>query len=82
MKNEKSKMRGVRMAIKVAALSVGATAAVMAATATDATAETATQEAPAPEPLRLEGWSCLSRGPLAPPSIPVDFADLYAEVPA
>ena len=83
--NSNSKRRGIQMAIKVTAISVGATALVMAASA-PATAETAQDEAavdaPGPAPLRLDGWSCISRGPLAPPPLADDFEALLSEVPA
>lgn len=78
--------RGIRMAIKVTAISVGATAALMAATATAQTtggeAEEVTTAADAPEPLKMDGWSCISRGPLAPPAVPDDFDVLLGQVPA
>lgn len=68
-----SKQRGLRMAMQVAALSVGAGAAAMALTASEARADGAAgvsaagaaldapadpQAVTAPEPVRVTGWSC------------------------
>jgi hypothetical protein len=75
------------MAMKVAALAVGTGGAALALAA-EAQAEPlpATESAEPPKPITPNGWSCwgpISRGPAAPPRIDVlDFATLYAEVPA
>src|SRR5262245_59483538 len=96
MNDEKqvSKERAIRMAMKVAAVALGAGAAVMAATASEAKAGDAAEAVKAGsaehasasdlQPLRVEGWSCwgpVSRGPAAPPCQADDFLALIDEVP-
>ncbi len=90
-----SKQKGIRMAMQIAALSLGAGAAVMALSASEAKADGAKSADPQPgaevqdgtstEPMKVTGWSCwgpISRGPLAPPSqSDADFDALLAEVP-
>jgi hypothetical protein len=93
----KTRRVGIRMAIKVAALSGGAVATVMAIAASDARADEGTNAAPngkeqpkeenvgPTEALKVEGlgrFSCMSRGPAAPPVESTDFADLLARVPS
>ncbi len=85
-----SKQRGLRMAMRAAALSVGAGATLLSLTTGDATAadEPIPQpaaETPSPvEAARIHPWSCRapSRGPLAPPCVDADvLAALADEVP-
>jgi hypothetical protein len=85
--NDKTQ-RGIRMAVKVAAVSIGAGAVIMAASATEADAapkqtSTAT-DVPKLEQVKVDGWSCwgpTSRGPAAPPEQADDFLELIDEVP-
>ncbi|MBL9028466.1 MAG: hypothetical protein JNL21_40115 [Myxococcales bacterium] len=90
----RTRRRGIRMAMQVAALAIGATGAALAVTA-EAQAEpvaAAGSDQPAdraepPKPITPTGWSCwgapVSRGPAAPPALSeADFAALYAEVPS
>lgn len=83
-----SKRRGLRMALRVAALAVGAGAGVMALAAeaeepaeSNDAAERVSGEVPE---VRSTGYSCgvpTSRGPAAPPVESADFADLLTAVP-
>ncbi len=91
---ETTKRRGIRMAMQVAALAVGAGGAGMAfAAEADVGAAPPggergepTTGAPKVEPVQTSGWSCwggpISRGPAAPPCQTADFDALLAEVPA
>jgi hypothetical protein len=85
-----TKQRGVRMAMKVAAISIGAGAALMAASASEAAPPAGNDEplgasqAPKLEQVKVEGWSCwgpTSRGPAAPPPEADDYLALLDEVP-
>jgi len=100
----KTRRVGIRMAIKVAALSGGAVATVMAIAASDARADDGTSASPnattngepngeqpkeenvgPTDALKVEGlgrFSCMSRGPAAPPVESADFADLLERVPS
>jgi hypothetical protein len=89
-----SKNKGIRMAMKVAALSLAAGGTLMAMTATEAAAADATNAADGAKvsdaptiPMKSGGWSCwtgrISRGPLAPPcQTDDDFLALLNEVPS
>ncbi len=89
-----TKRRGIRMAVQVAALAVGAGGAAMAFAA-DAKADAAppstgaaqaSPESGDVQPVQPTGWSCwgpISRGPAAPPAQSSgDFDALLAEVPS
>ncbi len=92
----KTRQRGIRMALQVAALSGAAAAGVMALASSDARAEPASstsaksdghanEEVGPIDALRvhgLSGFSCISRGPAAPPVVPLDFEILLARVPS
>ena len=89
----KTRRVGIRMAMKVAALSGGAVATVMAIAASDARADDGTNAKDQPkeenvgptEALKVQGlgrFSCMSRGPAAPPVESADFAELLARVPS
>lgn len=90
----RTRRRGIRMAMQVAALAIGATGAGLAVTA-EAQAEPIAapgvdqpaDRAEPPKPITPTGWSCwgapVSRGPAAPPALSeAAFAALYAEVPS
>ena len=88
----KTRDRGIKMAMRVAALTGGAAAVGVALAATDARAEEASPSAQTTQmteekredvgpvqALRVDGlgrFSCMSRGPAAPPEAPEDFAAL------
>lgn len=86
--------RGIRMAMRIAALTGGAAAVGVALAATDARAEDGPPAAQAAseekredvgpvQALRVEGlgrFSCMSRGPAAPPLPPADFDTLLARI--
>lgn len=86
----RTKQRGVRMAMQVAAVSVAVGGAVAIAAADEAAAgePAGSGEASDDAPGKLtpsKGFSCwapISRGPLAPPAESDDFDALLAEVPA
>jgi hypothetical protein len=90
----RTRRRGIRMAMQVAALAIGATGATLVVTA-EAQAEPdvvpgagqPADRAEPPKPITPTGWSCwgapVSRGPAAPPALgEAAFAALYAEVPS
>ena len=85
-----ARRRGIRMAMQVATLTIGA-GAIGAAAAEEARADTTSMASGGPdvasvEKVTTQGWSCwgapVSRGPLAPPLETSDFARLLDEVPA
>jgi hypothetical protein len=85
---EMTRRRGIRMAMQVATLTLGA-GALVAAAAAEARADTAapTPDVAAMEEVSTSGWSCwggpVSRGPLAPPAQDADdLAQLLAEMPS
>ena len=86
-----SRKRGVRMAMQIAAITGGVAAGLAAFGASDASAEQSRRTAAGDEvgpvdALRVQGlagFSCMSRGPAAPPEQRADdFALLLAEVPS
>jgi hypothetical protein len=85
---DSSKRRGIRMAMQVAAITLGAGGAALAVAA-EAQAEPAVEAAPRDgvKPVAPSGWSCwggpISRGPAAPPAMSnADFERLCGEVPS
>ncbi len=82
-----TRRRGIKMAMQVAAFTLGA-GAIAAAAAAEARADTTPgPDVAAMEEVGAHGWSCwggpVSRGPLAPPALDTDdLARLLGEMPA